>query len=656
MLALLLLAAAPVADALSASLPQEPSIDLDRHPKISSRLVEAVRSADSVAPALLTAYAVPGVAGHELASDLRASGYSTQAEGSRSVDLLAPLVAVPHLAEHERLAFVDYAIAPEPAVVSEGVAAMRADLVHALDRQGAGVKVGVMDLGFDPDRPEFAARVKGTVTFDGSAIDSDMTDHGNACAELVVDVAPLVDLYLIKTVTTTQMEVAFDWAIANGIDVLSVSLGTTIGPFDGTSDVSQALTRAANAGVKVVVSNGNSAGHHWYGAWSDGDGDGLLNFAPADETIHVDMLSGETLFVVLSWNAFPVTDQDYDLYLLSNEGAILAASVNVQSGTQPPREFLLYTAPFARRVHLVIDLFSASGTSTFHLFAAHSGPPLGEHVVAARSVTIPADAVGAIAVGAADVTAGHAYHTYSSQGPTDDGRMKPLVASAAGVSTAEYGASAFYGTSAAAPHVAGVLALMQGERPALTLTEASAILQGASIDVGAPGSDNLTGHGWLDARHALELADVTPPSLLSAVFAPASPAGAGALSVQLTFSDHLAATPGGTVQLEPASGPPLAFSVTGVSQRTLEASATIPSSVANGAATLRVSGVKDWSDVAMVHQDTNATIVLDTLPPVADILPFVAPYANSSFSVAWSASDATTSVASLLLERSLDNA
>ena len=55
------------------------------------------------------------------------------------------------------------------------------------------------------------------------------------------------------------------------------------------------------------------------------------------------------------------------------------------------------------------------------------------------------------------------------------------------------------GTSMAAAHVSGVLALLAGLSPALTLHDARAILAASAADLGAPGRDDRFGHGLLDA-------------------------------------------------------------------------------------------------------------------------------------------------------------
>lgn len=83
------------------------------------------------------------------------------------------------------------------------------------------------------------------------------------------------------------------------------------------------------------------------------------------------------------------------------------------------------------------------------------------------------------------------------------------------------------GTSMAAPHVAGVVALMLSVDPALDATAVDTLLAAGdlTVDLGPAGRDNRFGHGLIDARKAIDAASrgpSTPPPAARLGVAPAS--------------------------------------------------------------------------------------------------------------------------------------
>src|SRR5262249_19976518 len=62
----------------------------------------------------------------------------------------------------------------------------------------------------------------------------------------------------------------------------------------------------------------------------------------------------------------------------------------------------------------------------------------------------------------------------------------------------------FCGTSAAAPHVAGIAALLMERAPGLSSAQYRAILTGTAVDIESPGFDFLSGFGRVDALAALQ--------------------------------------------------------------------------------------------------------------------------------------------------------
>jgi len=61
----------------------------------------------------------------------------------------------------------------------------------------------------------------------------------------------------------------------------------------------------------------------------------------------------------------------------------------------------------------------------------------------------------------------------------------------------------YTGTSMAAPHVAGLAALLMSQQPKLTGAQVEQIIKASALDIGTPGKDTLTGFGLIQPRKAL---------------------------------------------------------------------------------------------------------------------------------------------------------
>jgi hypothetical protein len=122
-------------------------------------------------------------------------------------------------------------------------------------------------------------------------------------------------------------------------------------------------------------------------------------------------------------------------------------------------------------------------------------PPCWDYIIA------PADGDSVIAVGAVDINGIIA--SFSSKGPTYDGRIKPDVV-ACGVNTycaSPYGGYAWIGgTSLSTPLVAGVCALLLEVHPDWTPVQVREALWSTASQADYP--DNLMGYGVVDASKA----------------------------------------------------------------------------------------------------------------------------------------------------------
>ncbi len=162
----------------------------------------------------------------------------------------------------------------------------------------------------------------------------------------------------------------------------------------------------------------------------------------------------------------------------------------------------------------------------------------------ASATPSPANNPGAVAVGSTTKT--DAIAVDSSRGPSACGEpsttFPEFAAPGVAIRTADLGGlyATQSGTSLAAPHVAGALALMLSARPNLDLADQEAALEQTALDLGPAGPDNTFGAGRLDAAAALQWAtdhvpDTTGPVVsgvsTSPSLAPAVPAAVTATAV-----------------------------------------------------------------------------------------------------------------------------
>jgi parallel beta-helix repeat protein len=414
------------------------------------------------------------------------------------------------------LPFVNYIRSPlkayKDAVVSEGVGVINASLVHNNGSRGQGVKVAIIDLGFGNYQSKLGTELPSTVTVQSFRTDGDITGggeiHGTAVAEIVYDVAPDAQLYLINFDTDIEFANAVDYAISQNVDIVSMSVVWFVGPFDGTGYIDDIVNNATSEGIVWVNSAGNYAQRHWEGSYIeknitvDDDTWYVHNFGGGDVTNSFYAQAGDTIVAILSWNDWPASDQDYDLYLANEDTmSIEDWSWNFQTGTQEPYEIIKYPVPTSGHYGIIIQKDSATTPVNFELYMIYHSP---QYQVASSSLNLPADARDVITAGATYWST-DALESFSSQGPTNDGRTKPDVVAPDGVSTSVPLLSPFYGTSASAPHVAGAAALLLSTNHSLTPAQVKAALEMGAKDLGAAGKDNQTGAGRIDVYAAYKI-------------------------------------------------------------------------------------------------------------------------------------------------------
>jgi subtilisin family serine protease len=149
----------------------------------------------------------------------------------------------------------------------------------------------------------------------------------------------------------------------------------------------------------------------------------------------------------------------------------------------PPGDVDGATAPSSLEILSLTEEFGV----LFVLSAGNGGPSSG-------SIHVPADAIGALVVGASDDTAS-GVNRFSSRGPTADGRIKPDLLGPGEVLTADPtgpGTASREGTSVAAPLVGGLAVLLRQACPGASPAVVADALRRSSDQADAPDSDR----GW----------------------------------------------------------------------------------------------------------------------------------------------------------------
>jgi pSer/pThr/pTyr-binding forkhead associated (FHA) protein/subtilisin family serine protease len=381
----------------------------------------------------------------------------------------------------------------------EGVSLTGADAWHAAGYTGQSIRVGVLDLGFDGYQDLLGSALPANVTAASFAygVEPDQTgvDHGTACAEIIHQMAPDAELFLAYyDGSLVSQGMAVEWLLDQGVHIISNSTSGIVGPMDGSDTAAEQVDQVARQGVLWFNSAGNSAQEHYRGEFTDQDGNGLHEFPDGTEAMGIAPYAPE-IVVALNWNDWQNLTEDYDMFLFDVDGNLVASAEDIQDGSpgQGAAEIINLNGIPEGVYYVSIKAHDTSWPATFDLYTV--GAEL-EFPVAEHSVCSPADARGSLTVGATQYR-DDSLAPYSSQGPTNDGRLKPEISAPAGVTNVTYGSFGFEGTSASTPHVAGAAALLLSAFPDYSREEISAYLQSQALDLGLPGPDNGFGYGRL---------------------------------------------------------------------------------------------------------------------------------------------------------------
>ena len=237
--------------------------------------------------------------------------------------------------------------------LTQGVALIGADTVHALGVTGSGVTVAMLDTGIDTDHPDLSSSLiaeacfcddapgpfgccpGGDDTQTGAGAAEDDDGHGSATSGVIVSsavgnlgVAPDANLVAVKVLASdgtgnfSDVASGLNWVINNrltyGIKIVNLSLSdgleydnATVSPCTG-SNTANAISQLNALGVAVFAASGN-----------DGHDNGISFPACVPEAISVGGVYDET-FSSVSWSMCSDVPAIVDTFVChSNSGSLL---------------------------------------------------------------------------------------------------------------------------------------------------------------------------------------------------------------------------------------------------------------------------------------------------------------------------------------------
>ena len=578
-----------------------------------------------------------------------------------------PLPAVDELAAQAQVRSVRPAEEPvvntaspsDSAITSSvGAASSEGDKTHLAEQarttfnvNGTGVKVGVLSDGVDNLATSVTSGDLSAVTvIPGQA---GAGSEGRAMLEIVHDLAPGAQLYF-ATAQGGQAAMAQNILSlqAAGCTVIVDDVSYATDPPFQDGILSRAVNTVTAAGVTYLSSAGNwgrsSAGNSgvWEGDFVPGtvvSGGTFHDFDPGPALREANHLAGTTNdSLVLTWaDPLGAAADDYDLYVVDANGTLLASSTTDQLGASDPVEFvalppgaaaafvvLAAGSPRYLRLHLLrrgglVD-FSTAGAAYGHNAAANT-------ISVAATPAAVANGSGPMGPYPGPFTAANTPELFSADGPrrvffspsgapytsgnssATGGKVlsKPDVAAADGVATSVVPTFApFFGTSAAAPHAAAIVALMRSLRPAASVAQIAASLRLGVVDVAPAGFDRDNGHGILMAPLALQaIADAAPVPLTD--FVPIVP--------ERVLETRAAAGQRGYTGPRPAAGQTLELVVTGVGANPVPADAVAVALNVTATGATAAGFVTVWpcgaprplaSNLNLTANDTRANLVI----------------------------------------------
>lgn len=413
--------------------------------------------------------------------------------------------------------------------------------------KGSGVKVGVLSDSYNhkggaandvlngdlpgtgnPDGDNAPVQVVLDAQFDGS-------DEGRAMMQIVHDVAPKASLAF-----RTGFIDANDFALGikelkdvHNCQVIVDDITYITEPFFSDGVIANAVDYVASQGVAYFSSAGNFGGKSYQSVFNAATAPASIsvgsahNFGGGDVLQRVNFSAKDDYTIVLQWDdgiyssgVSSGSQNDLDIYLTDDAGNILVGYNRNNLGRDPIEVLPISVKSNGASANLMIVRAAGSTPVKFKYIVFSGDMRIEEFKSDSSTIVGQANANGAITVGAAYYKETPAFRpgpakieSFSSVGSiiaSGGLRDKPdITAPDGGKTTVLFGGqNRFFGTSAAAPHAAGVAALMIQARSkfysqTLPPAQLKSILKSTALDMAAPGFDKQSGAGLIQADNAI---------------------------------------------------------------------------------------------------------------------------------------------------------
>ncbi|MBN1166057.1 MAG: S8 family serine peptidase [Methanospirillaceae archaeon] len=351
-------------------------------------------------------------------------------------------------------------------------------------------------------------------------LDPGTGDEGTAMLEIVHDIAPDAALYFHSYGGNTTRFIEAVHALSDaGCRIICDDLCFFSQPMFEDGEVTRAVSEIVKKNDLIYVTvAGNFAQNHYQGTirpvYNTSIDRFLHDFKGNGVTFIPIMLPPQsTMLVTMQWDDpwnEPVHDHDLLLWEEETGASLLSGENRIEFPDNPFEHAMLENNtdhPVSVLLQVALDI-STDATGTIKLFI-RGIPPIADESFCTPTGTIFGHAAGEdlITVGSVSADAYHIISPDSSQGPVlirypeQVTRKKPDICAPTNVQISGAGRfpKMFPGTSAAAPHVAGVIAQVWSAFPDKNSATIREALVSGATDLGESGWDPVYGYGLLNA-------------------------------------------------------------------------------------------------------------------------------------------------------------